>query len=136
MPVFDFANDENVKKEAVVTYTTFKSDEPIATAEKPILVLADKDSNMKHHTNGTFTNPISRSSFEYESDNGVISSDILRVDSRFVSLIGWLGENHIPVRLSGVSTDEGYSVYKIRETATGNGKLSSEDGFLQLLNLL
>ncbi|MBP5324604.1 MAG: AAA family ATPase, partial [Pseudobutyrivibrio sp.] len=133
MPVFDFANDENVKKEAVVTYTTFKSDEPAASSEKPILVLADRAGVMKHHTNGTFTNPVSRSSFEFESDNGVISSDILRVDSRFVSLIGWLGENHITVRLSGASTSEGYAVYKIRETSTGNGKLSSEDGFLQFM---
>ena len=133
MPVFDFANEEKEKKEAVVTYSTFRSDDSVATAEKPILVLSDKDSNMKHHTKGTFTNPISRSSFEYESDNGVISSDILRIDSRFVSLIGWLGENHIPVRLSGTNTAEGYSVYKIRESATGNGKLSSEDGFLQFM---
>ena len=133
MPVFDFANEEKEKKEAVITYTTFRSDNPVATVEKPILVLSDRDSGMKHHTKGTFTNPISRSSFEYESDNGVISSDIIRIDSRFVSLIGWLGENHIPVRLSGANTAEGYSVYKIRESATGNGKLSSEDGFLQFM---
>ncbi len=133
MPVFDFANDESVTENAIKTYTTFKSDEPMATADKPILVLQDTKGTMRHHTNGIFTNPISRSSFESETDNGVVSSDIIRVDLRFVSLIGWLGENHIPVRLSGAVTDEGYAVYKIRETATGNGKLSSEDGFLQFM---
>ena len=133
MPVFDFAKDENVKKDTVVTYTTFRSDEPVASAEKPILVLADKLGEMKHHTNGTFTNPISRSSFEFQSNNGTVSTDILKVDLRFVALIGWLGENHIPVRLSGAHTEEGYAVYKIRETGVGNGKLSSEDGFLQFM---
>ncbi len=133
MPVFDFANDENVKKDAVVTYTTFRSDEPSATPEKPILVLEDKTGLMAHHTNGAFTNPITRSSFEYESENGTVSVDILKLDLRFVALIGWLGENHIPVRLSGAHTEEGYAVYKIRETGMGNGKLSSEDGFLQFM---
>ncbi len=133
MPVFDFANDESVKKDAVVTYTAFKSNEPEATPEKPILILQDKGGKMAHHTNGIFTNPISRSSFEYESENGAVSVDILQIDSRFTSLIGWLGENHIPVRLSGATTADGYAVYKIRETGMGNGKLSSEDGFLQFM---
>lgn len=133
MPVFDFANDEAVKKDAVVTYTTFRSNEPNATPEKPILVLQDSQNLMVHHTNGTFTNPITRSSFEFQSDSGTVSSDIVKVDLRFVALIGWLGENHIPVRLSGAHTSEGYAVYKIRETGMGNGKLSSEDGFLQFM---
>ena len=62
------------------------------------------------------------------------SADILRVDARFVSLLRWLGENHISVRLSGKNTEEGYAVYKIRETAFGGGtKLSAEDGFLQFM---
>ena len=133
MPVFDFANDEKTKKEAIKTYSTFKSDEPVATAQKPILVLEDKKGEMTHHTNGTFVNPVTRSSFEYQSNSGVVSTDIIRIDLRFVSLVGWLGENHIPVRLSGANTDEGFAVYKIREAATGNGKLSSEDGFLQFM---
>ena len=39
MPVFDF-NDAPVSKEkCVCTYTTFQSNEPEATPEKPILVL-------------------------------------------------------------------------------------------------
>ena len=55
-------------------------------------------------------------------------------DSRFVSLLKWLGENHINVRLSGENQENGYAVYKIRETAFGGGtKLSAEDGFLQFM---
>ena len=51
-----------------------------------------------------------------------------------MSLLKWLGENHINVRLSGKVTDEGYAVYKIREIAFGGGaKLSAEDGFLQFM---
>ena len=60
--------------------------------------------------------------------------DILKIDARFVSLVKWLGENHISVRLSGQNSQEGYAVYKIRETAFGGGtKLSAEDGFLQFM---
>ncbi|MCR5415482.1 MAG: AAA family ATPase [Pseudobutyrivibrio sp.] len=134
MPVFDFAAEDSSKKEAVKTYQTFRSDEDTATAERPIIVIDNKSGKKPHHSNGAFTNPISRSSFEFETENGVEPADILRVDLRFVSLIGWLGENHIPVRLSGANTDEGYAVYKIRETgATGGNKLSAEDGFLQFM---
>ena len=62
------------------------------------------------------------------------SADILSIDSRFVSLLKWLGENHINVRLSGENQENGYAVYKIRETAFGGGtKLSAEDGFLQFM---
>lgn len=51
------------------------------------------------------------------------------MDARFVSLLRWLGENHITVRLSGVNRPDGYAVYKIREIAFGGGtKLSAEDG--------
>ena len=63
-----------------------------------------------------------------------INADILRVDARFVSLLKWLGENHIQVQLSGVNTTVGYAVYRIREMAFGGGtKLSAEDGFLQFM---
>jgi len=133
MPVFDFANDDTTKEEAVKTYTTFKSDESQASVDKPIIVLENKNGDMAHHVKGIFTNPSVRTSFEYETEDGTKSADILRVDLRFVSLIGWLGENHIPVRLTGENTDNGYAVYKIRETGVGNGKLSSEDGFLQFM---
>ena len=44
-------------------------------------------------------------------------ADILKMDARFVSLLKWLGENHIHVQLSGENREDGYAVYKIRETA-------------------
>ena len=88
----------------------------------------------KHHSCGIFTNPIKRTSFEFKEDDGVFSADIISIDSRFVSLLRWLGENHINVRLSGENKENGYAVYKIRETAFGGGtKLSAEDGFLQFM---
>ena len=133
MPVFDFAQEEKVKGEAIKTYTAFKSEEAEATPQKPILVLEDEKGLLTHHINGVFTNPSIRSSFEAELTDGTKSADILKVDLRFVSLLEWLGDNHIPVRLSGAKTNEGYGVYKIRETGIGNGKLSSEDGFLQFM---
>ena len=58
----------------------------------------------------------------------------MKIDARFVSLIKWLGENRINVRLSGENRSEGYCVYRIREIAFGGGKkLSAEDGFLQFM---
>ena len=70
--------------------------------------------------------PTRRTAFNFDDDNGKISADILQVDARFVSLIRWLGDNHIKVRLSGKNTDEGYGVYKIRELTHGAGtKLSA-----------
>ena len=81
-----------------------------------------------------FTNPVKRTSFEFEEEDGKVSADILQMDARFVSLLRWLGENHITVRLSGVNRPDGYAVYKIREIAFGGGtKLSAEDGFLQFM---
>ena len=132
MPVFDFTSAPSNGETAIKTYTTFNSNEPAATPERPILVL-ENTSEMSHHINGVFINPITRTSFEFDREGGTCSTDILKIDSRFTSLIGWLGENHIPVRLSGANTAEGYAVYKIRETGMGNGKLSSEDGFLQFM---
>lgn len=134
MPVFDFNEEKQEKRDAVCTYTTFRSDEPEATAEKPILIIDSKGLELEHHSNGIFTNPIKRTSFEFDGAQGVQSADILKVDLRFVSLISWLGENHIQVRLTGEITPEGYAVYKIRETGTSGGaKLSGEDGFLQFM---
>ena len=134
MPVFDFKDSPEDKKNAVCTYETFASANAHPTAEKPILVLENKKREWKHHSQGKFTNPIKRTSFEFQEDDGVVSADILKIDSRFVALLKWLGENHILVRLSGMNTPEGYAVYKIREMAYGGGtKLSAEDGFLQFM---
>lgn len=61
-------------------------------------------------------------------------ANILKVDSRFTSLIKWLGENRVRIKLTGENREDGYAVYKIREVAFGGGaKLSAEDGFLQFM---
>ena len=60
--------------------------------------------------------------------------NIIKIDSRFTSLIKWLGENRIKVKLTGENKDDGYAVYKIREIAFNDSqKLSSQDGFLQFM---
>ena len=136
MPVFDFsgASDKKPGIQSECTYTTFQSDEKETSPEKPIMILDNSSRQWKHHSCGIFTNPIKRTSFEFKEDDGVFSADIISIDSRFVSLLKWLGENHINVRLSGENKENGYAVYKIRETAFGGGtKLSAEDGFLQFM---
>ena len=136
MPVFDFsgASDKKPGVQSECTYTTFQSNEKETSPEKPIMILDNSSRQWKHHSCGIFTNPIKRTSFEFKEDDGVFSADIISIDSRFVSLLKWLGENHINVRLSGENKENGYAVYKIRETAFGGGtKLSAEDGFLQFL---
>ena len=134
MPVFDFNDVSDERNHAECTYTTFRSDAGEATPEQPILLLDNHNRQWKHHSIGVFTNPVKRSSFEFEEEDGKISADILEIDARFVSLLRWLGENHINVRLSGKNREDGYAVYKIREIAFGGGtKLSAEDGFLQFM---
>jgi len=134
MPVFDFKHTPDEKKFQECTYTTFRSNETEATAEKPMLVLDNSNRKWKHHSCGVFTNPIKKTSFEFDEEDGTVSADILQIDARFVSLIKWLGENHINVRLSGENRADGYAVYKIREIAFGGAiKLSAEDGFLQFM---
>ena len=134
MPVFDFNDVSDERNHAECTYTTFRSDAGEATPEQPILLLDNHSRQWKHHSIGVFTNPVKRSSFEFEEEDGKFSVDILEIDARFVSLLRWLGENHINVRLSGKNREDGYAVYKIREIAFGGGtKLSAEDGFLQFM---
>ena len=136
MPVFDFsgASDKKPGVQSECTYTTFQSNEKETSPEKPIMILDNSSRQWKHHSCGIFTNPIKRTSFEFKEEDGTFSADILSIDSRFVSLLKWLGENHINVRLSGQNQENGYAVYKIRETAFGGGtKLSAEDGFLQFM---
>ena len=136
MPVFDFsgASDKKPGVQSECTYTTFQSNEKETSPEKPIMILDNSSRQWKHHSCGIFTNPIKCTSFEFKEDDGVFSADIISIDSRFVSLLKWLGENHINVRLSGENKENGYAVYKIRETAFGGGtKLSAEDGFLQFM---
>ena len=134
MPVFDFNNTPDTKEPVKCTYTTFASDADHASAEQPILILDNSKKEWKHHSCGVFANQNKQTAFEFDEEGGKVSADILRVDSRFVSLLKWLGENRINVRLSGVNNSEGYCVYRIREIAFGGGtKLSAEDGFLQFM---
>ena len=134
MPVFDFSDTPVANEHPECTYETFHSTETRASADKPIVVIDNKQKEWAHHALGMFTNPIKRTSFEFEDGDGVTSADILRIDSRFVSLFKWLGENHIKVQLSGANTPDGYAVYRVREVSLGRGtKLSAEDGFLQYM---
>ncbi len=134
MPVFDFSDTPDTNQDSVCTYTTFHSNESAATPEKPILILDNHARKWNHYSCGVFTNPSKQTSFEFKEDDGTHTADIVKIDSRFVYLLKWLGKNHINVRLSGENRPEGYAVYKIREIAFGgNGKLSAEDGFLQYM---
>ncbi|MCD8153092.1 MAG: AAA family ATPase [Clostridiales bacterium] len=135
MPVFDFkSGSAEEKKTAKCTYTTFFSEESTPSAQKPILVLDNRTRKWKHHSNGIFSNPNQCTAFEFEEEGGTCSADILRIDVRFTSLLRWLGENQIKVRLSGANREDGYAVYRIREIAFGgDSKLSAEDGFLQFM---
>ena len=134
MPVFDFNNSPQDAKVPECTYKVFYTSSPESSPEHPILVLDNKAGKLVHHSNGIFTNPIRRTAFEFKGEEGTVSEDILEIDARFVSLLKWLGENHIHVRLSGAVKEGKYAVYKIRETAFGGGaKLSAEDGFLQFM---
>ena len=135
MPVFDFTSSPEENKNPECTYEIFYSSESEASAEHPILVLDNRAGQLKHHTGGVFTNPARKTAFEFKGGEGDVSADILQLDARFVSLLKWLGEHHIQVRLSGVVQEAGYAVYRIREVAFAGakGKLSAEDGFLQFM---
>ena len=134
MPVFDFSSKPDSKNPSICTFTTFQSNESNPTLENPIMLIDNQQQKWAHHSNGIFTNPVKRTTFEFQTDNGTVSADILKIDSRFVSLHKWLGENHINVRLSGENRPDGYAVYKISEIAYGGGtKLSAENGFLQFM---
>lgn len=102
MAVFDFSNSPQENTDAQCTYEIFYTGNSEPSADRPILVLKNSAGKLKHHSNGIFTNPIRRTAFEYKGEDGTISGDILRIDARFVSLLKWLGENHINVRLSDI----------------------------------
>ena len=134
MPVFDFNHTQDKKQECVCTYTVLRSNETTATPERPMVVLDNSRRAWKHHSCGVFANQARQTAFEFKEKDGTFPADILQVDARFISLLKWLGENHISVRLSGQNREDGYAVYKMREVAFGGGtKLSAEDGFLQFM---
>ena len=139
--VFDFDADTSANEKKggpdapVCTYTLFDSVSAEADAEHPILVLEDPHGELAHHLNGAFYNPHRRTAFEYDLTDDVARADILRLDRRFVHLLEWLGENHVPVRLSGAHTADGYAVYRIRALdPTGQTNIpTAVNGFLQLV---
>ena len=99
-----------------------------------MLILDNSKREWKHHSCGYFSNPAKQTAFEFKEEDGVFPADILKIDSRFTSLIKWLGENHINIRLSGQNTEEGYAVYKNpRDRFWRRHQLSAEDGFLQFM---
>ena len=77
MPVFDFNNKPDKNSHGECTYTMFFSNASEASAESPILLLDNKIRQWKHHSCGVFTNPVKRTSFEFEEEDGKISADIL-----------------------------------------------------------
>ena len=81
MPVFDFNNAPEGEK-AICTYETFKSNENKPSAEKPIMLLDNSTKQWNHHSLGTFTNPVKKTTFEFDSEDGTLVSDILKIDSR------------------------------------------------------
>ena len=136
MPVFDFNEKKDEAVEVKYTYTAFASDKKTADAENPIIVLGNKSGKMVHHACGMFTSPTKGSAFVLDGMQGEsVSEDILKIDSRFLSLVKWLGDSHIMVRLSGVQKGDEYHVYKIHETgvAVRGAKLAGENGFLQFM---
>lgn len=135
MPVFDFNAKKEESAQVEYTYSVFKSDRNEADKDHPIIIIDNKSRKLVHHSSGMFTSPVKGSAFVLDNDKEEISEDILKIDSRFINLVKWLGENHIMVRLSGANTAEGYCVYKIQEMGVSvrGAKLAGENGFLQFM---
>ncbi len=134
MAVFEF-NSKNDNNNEVVNFEVFDSDRRSADSDNPILIIDNSSKEWAHHSSGMFMSPLKGSGFEFRIDETIEEADIVKVDSRFVNLIKWLGENHITVLLSGRNNELGYCVYKIRETGVNvrGAKLSAQDGFLQFM---
>ncbi len=134
MAVFEF-NSKNDNNNEVVYFEVFDSDRRSADSDNPILIIDNSSKEWAHHSSGMFMSPLKGSGFEFRIDETIEEADIVKIDSRFVNLIKWLGENHITVLLSGRNNELGYCVYKIRETGVNvrGAKLSAQDGFLQFM---
>ena len=94
MPVFDFNNTPQESGTPECTYEIFYTNSQEPSAEHQVLVLDNRAGQLKHHSNGVFTNPVRRTAFEFSGAEGTASADIPRIDARFVSLLKWLGGNH------------------------------------------
>lgn len=104
MPVFVLtAPLRERRRSQECTYTTYRTNAGEASAEKPILLLDNQKRRWDHHSCGVFTNPAKKTAFEFKEEDGKFNADILLIDARFVSLIKWLGEHQIHVRLSGTN---------------------------------
>ena len=101
MPVYDSESIANSKSKFECTYKTFTSNNQTATPDAPILVLDNLSVAFTNDCVGTFTNPYRKTAFTMQTPDGDVFSNILLIDSRFESLIRWLGENKIKVKLTG-----------------------------------
>ena len=134
MLVYDANSTSNSGSVFECTYTTFNSNNKTTDKEHPILILDNSEYQWERNSVGTFTNPNKRTAFELQNDDNHLFGNILKIDARFTSLIKWLGDNRIKVKLTGDNTPDGYAVYKICEIVHNNSdKLSSSDGFLQFM---
>lgn len=143
MPVFDFNNEKKEAVSAEKTYGLFHSNHAFADAQHPIIILDNSEKELDRISSGMFLSPTRGTAFSCDSDANGINHNILKIDSRFESLVKWLGENHIMVRLTGENINvcesdnicSGYAVYNIQETGVSvrGTKLSGENGFLQFM---
>ena len=128
-----------------VTWQIVERDDKILSADSPIMVLSEEKEKLPKHAAGVFVNPLRGTSFAYtkgaceanvsgmDKDGNDLNHPILSVDKRFIALEKWLGENHVSVRLTGESRQEGYCVYKIRAVSPDGSSIQTErDRFLQL----
>ena len=127
MPVFDFSGASASKAEAKCTYTTFQSNNTTPSADQPIMVLDNKERHWKHHSCGVFTNPVNRTAFEFKEEDGTFTADVLKIDSRFTSLLKWLGDSRINVRLSGANTEDGFLQFMIERLLESNAPAEAEE---------
>ena len=81
-----------------------------------------------------FTNPEKRTSFEFQEEDGTFSADILKIDSRFVSLLKWL-ERIISMSDFRDRTERRGMLFirSVRSVSAVVQSFSAEDGFLQFM---
>ncbi len=131
--IFDFGETPIPHKsdeEGIVTYTVAENTFRTADEKHPILIL-DGKSKMPHHICGMFLNPDKRTAFSGEKDGTAYNADIIILDSRFVDFVHWLGENHVPLKLSCRPCQDGYAVYRMRATNLRGEIRTDSDAFLQ-----
>ena len=83
-----------------------------------------------------FTNPVNRTAFEFKEEDGNHTVQmLLKIDCTIYQSVEMAGRQSVSMYVCPVNNrEDGYAVYKIRETAFGGGtKLSAEDGFLQFM---